>query len=129
NVPFRRADGKDRNLDRYPLSKAAEGFNDGEDLWQKLVSRHPNIAIVVCGHVCFSAHAERTGVHGNTVHEILVDYQELPHERNGWLRLLQFLPDGETVRVRDYSPLLDETSNDPACSFEFKFSPLPVASR
>jgi hypothetical protein len=34
--------------------------------------------------------------------------------------LLQFLPDGRTVQVRDYTPLLNETSADPACVFEFK---------
>jgi hypothetical protein len=75
---------------------------------------------VVCGHVCTSAYLASRGEHGNTVHQVLVDYQNSPNGGNGWLRLLQFLPDGRTVQVRDYTPLLNETSTDPACVFEFK---------
>lgn len=116
-----------RGFDHYPLSKSAEGFNDGEDLWKKLISRHANIAIVLSGHVCTSAHLVSEGVHGNRVHQILVDYQDSPEGGNGWLRLLQFLPDGKTVRVRDYSPLLDETSTAPECTFEFELAPAPSA--
>ena len=123
-VPYLRADGRDRGLDRYPIAKSArDGFNDGEDLWEKLVSRHANFSLVLCGHVCTSAHLVSVGVHGNRVHQILVDYQDADYGGNGWLRLLQFLPDGKTVRVRDYSPLLDQTSSDPACAFDFELSP------
>ena len=44
--------GKEGNkgLDNFGLSKADGGFNDGEDLWAKLVSKHPNFVMVVCGH-------------------------------------------------------------------------------
>lgn len=116
-----------RGFDRYPFSRLPGGYNDAGDMWRKLVSRHANIALVVCGHICTSAHLASTGIHGNTVHQLLVDYQDTPIGQNGWLRLLQFLPDGRTVRVRDYSPLLDETSTDPACAFEFVLDPAPRA--
>ena len=114
----------DRGYDHYPMSRLPGGFNDGEDMWRKLVSRHANFALVLCGHVCTSAHLASTGEHGNTVHQVLVDYQDAPQGGNGWLRLLQFLPDGRTVRVRDYSPLLDETSTDPQCAFDFVLDPV-----
>lgn len=116
-----------RGFDQYALSQLPGGFNDGEDVWRKLVSRHANFALVVCGHVCTSAHLASTGVHGNTVHQVLVDYQDAEQGGNGWFRLLQFLPDGRTVRVRDYSPLLDRTSDDPQCAFEFVLDPAPAA--
>jgi hypothetical protein len=109
-----------RGLNPFTTDKLDGGFNDGEDMWRKLVSRHANFALVVCGHVCTSAHLASQGQHGNTVHQVLVDYQNSPQGGNGWLRLLQFLPDGRTIRVRDYSPLLDETSTDPSCAFEFQ---------
>jgi len=112
----------DGGFDYYPTDKTA-GFNDGEDLWQKLVSKQANFALVVSGHVCISAHLASQRVHGNTVQQVLVDYQDVEQGGNGWLRLLQFLPDGKTVRVRDYSPLLDQTSNAPECAFEFELSP------
>lgn len=116
-----------RGFDRYPLSKVPTngGFNDAGDLWEKLVSRHKNFAMVICGHICFSAYRADKGVHGNTVHQILVDYQDLPNGGDTWLRLLQFQPDGKTVKVRDYSPLFDKTSEDKTCTFEFTLDPPP----
>lgn len=116
-----------RGFDQYPLSKQPGGYNDGEDMWRKLVSKHANFALVICGHVCTSAYLVSTGEHGNHVHQVLVDYQDTePYGGTAWLRLLQFLPDGKTVRVRDYSPLLDETSKDRSCSFEFTLDPAPT---
>lgn len=103
----------------YPLANSPDGLNDGEALWQKLVSRHPNFALVISGHVGIAAHLESKGVNGNTVHQLVVDYQDVENGGNAWLRLLQFLPDGKTVRVRDYTPLLDQTSTSPECAFEF----------
>lgn len=117
-----------KGYDQYPLSKLPGGFNDGEDMWRKLVSRHANFALVICGHVCTSAHLASKGEHGNTVHQVLVDYQDEEQGGNGWLRLLQFLPDGRTVRVRDYSPLLDKTSSAENCAFEFELDSPPAAA-
>lgn len=113
-----------KGFDHYlQLSKSAAGFNDGADMWDKLVSRHANFVLVLSGHVCTSAHLVSTGIKGNIVHQVLVDYQDAEQGGNGWLRLLQMLPDGRTVRVRDYTPLLDQTSTDPACTFEFQLAP------
>ena len=42
--------------------------------------------------------------------QIVVDYQEIENGANGWLRLLQFHPDGTTLTIRDYSPLLNQTT-------------------
>lgn len=119
----------EHGLERYKLRTHSGGLNDGEDIWNKLVSRHANMAIVLCGHVCTSAHTVSKGEAGNSVHEILVDYQTQKNGGNGWLRLLQFLPDGRTVRVRDYSPHLDETSKQPKCSFEFALDPITAPQK
>ncbi len=129
NVPTPGGKRPNRGFDHYPLSQAPGGFNDGEDIWLKLVSQHANFVLVLCGHVCTSAHLVSTGVHGNPVHQVLVDYQDEPNGGDGWLRLLQFHPDGRTVQVRDYSPLLDKTSAEPACAFEFQIPAAPPARR
>lgn len=107
----------------YPLRQLPGGANDGEELWQKLVSRHANFALVISGHTGIAARLESTGQHGNLVHQQVVDYQGVENGGNAWLRLLQFLPDGRTVRVRDYSPLLDQTSEDPQARFDFTLAP------
>ena len=82
-------------------------LNQGEDIWKKLSSKHGNIVMVLCGHASYTSHATSTGEAGNTVHEVVVDYQRDVNGGDGWMRLLQFLPDGKTVRTRDYSPTLD----------------------
>src|SRR6185295_191546 len=52
------AKGKKGNkgLDNYALAKATGGFNDGEDMWKKLVSPQANFALVISGHVCVTGH-------------------------------------------------------------------------
>jgi 3',5'-cyclic AMP phosphodiesterase CpdA len=92
----------------YPLAADGAGLNTGEDIWRKVVSRHRNVVMVVSGHVCVAARLESRGEAGNAVHQMVVDYQNQKRGGNGWLRLLTFSPDGRGLRVRDYSPVLDE---------------------
>ena len=61
--------------ENYPLTKK-EGNNSGQQLWAKLFSKVPNIRLVICGN-----------------------------GGDGWLRILEFMPDGKTIKVRTYSPL------------------------
>jgi hypothetical protein len=117
---------RNKGLDNYPVAKSPEGFNDGEDMWQKLVSRHPNFALVVCGHVCLTGRLDSTGTHGNVVHQMVVDYQNQPDGGQGYLRLLQFHPGDGRVTVNDYSPVLDQLSSQPNTSYEFKIAPSPA---
>lgn len=61
---------------------------------------------------------------------MVVDYQTQPAGGGGYLRLLQFLPDGRTVQVRDYSPVSDETVADPERAYDFTMTaPLPAQSK
>ncbi len=41
---------------------------------------------------------------------------------NGWLRLLQILPDGKTVRCQDYSPLIDQRCIMSDRTFDFELA-------
>ncbi|MEN9572716.1 MAG: hypothetical protein RL514_571 [Verrucomicrobiota bacterium] len=113
-------------MDRYGVAKAEGGFNDGEDVWQKLVSQHANFVLVVSGHVCITGRLESQGKHGNSVHQMVVDYQTQKDGGQGYLRLLQFHPDGKRVSVADYSPLLDKVSEAKNTSYEFTIAPAPV---
>ncbi|MBI5802669.1 MAG: metallophosphoesterase [Verrucomicrobia bacterium] len=115
-------------MDRYGLAKGEGGFNDGEDVWKKLVSQHASFVLVVSGHVCITGRLESTGKHGNTVHQMVVDYQNQKDGGEGYLRLLQFHPDGKKVSVADYSPLLDKVSSAKNTSYEFTIAPPPAAT-
>lgn len=119
--------GKERNkgLDSFALSRLPDGFNDGEDIWQKLVSQHPNFVLVVSGHTCVTGRRTDTGKHGNPVHQMVVDYQNQDQGGAGFLRLLQFSPDGSTIRAVDYSPLLHRFSSIPDTDFVFQLPPAP----
>ena len=52
---------------------------------------------------------------GETVHQMVFNAQFLPLGGQGWIRLLQFLPDGQTVHVSTFSPFLLE-DGDPQTS-------------
>ena len=58
---------------------------------------------------------------------MVVDYQNQKDGGQGYLRLLQFHPDGKKVSVADYSPLLDKVSEAKHTSYEFNIAPAPVA--
>ena len=93
----------------------AEKYNlegsGGDTIWQLLVRRHPNIFMVLSGHVHDVEHRMRIGLAGNPVHEILTDYQsehpggdlERPKSGNGWLRILRFSPDKDKIEIKAYS--------------------------
>ncbi len=100
----------DHRLGRQRASPHGWG-NDGEELWQKLVRRHRNVMIVLSGHVSTGGlgYLASEGDYGNTVHQMMVDYEKLRGGGMGFLRLLEFLPDGKTVQVRTWSPVLRES--------------------
>ena len=116
-------------------------INGGEDIWQKLVKITPNIKLVICGHVATpdekfeSAAGFRTDKNdaGNTVVQMMFNTQAIGggmsgNGGDGWLRILEFMPDGKTVDVVTYSPLFgfsartkDIAIEESACNkFSFK---------
>lgn len=99
--------------------------NDGEQLWQKLVRGHANMRLVFSGHVATGGIGYLTSVgdHGNTVHQLMVDYENMRGGGSGYLRLLEFLPDGRSVQVKSYSPSLNRHLTDPGNQFTFTLHP------
>jgi 3',5'-cyclic AMP phosphodiesterase CpdA len=84
------------------------GVNDGEELWQKLVRRHPFV-MTLNGHVLGDGTGYLASVtdKGNTCHQMLSNYQFRNLGGEGYMRLLEFLSDGKTVKVYTYSALYD----------------------
>jgi hypothetical protein len=105
--------------------------NDGEQLWQKLVRKHANLMLVLSGHVASGgpSYLASEGDHGNTVHQLMADFESLRGGGSGYLRLLEFHPDGTTVQVRTYSPVLDRHLTDPGHQFAFKLRTAKEGSR
>ncbi len=101
----------------YPCNTSA---NDGEELWEKLVRKN-NVALVVCGHIG-SGRGFLTSLNDKEkkTHQMLVDYQSRELGGEGYLRILEFLPDGKTVQAKSYSPLYDSYLSDPGSQFRFE---------
>ena len=90
----------------YPLIDLArvdpDFHNSAEQLWQKLISRHDQIFMVLCGHHHGQNYRVDDNVEGNPVYQVLADYQSrgqagldagrtrLTGLGDGWLRLMRF---------------------------------------
>jgi len=85
--------------------------NNGQQLWEKLIQPSSNIELVLSGHINGEGYRADKNSSGKKTHQMLFDMQnEGGGHRNGnggdgWLRILEFLPDGKTVIVKTYSPL------------------------
>lgn len=92
--------------------------NTGQEIWEKLIKKHENIFLVLCGHVAnVDSHrgllASR-GVKGNIV------YQQLNGDaHDGWLRILRFVPAENKIYVSSYSPWKPESPDEQLKQYKF----------
>ena len=100
--------GETGNATAYnPDNNAADG------LWDKFLSKHANICMVMCGHSEADdvVVTKQMGDHGNEVTQILVNPQvmdgEYYHGSKGMVAMLHFSADGERVQVQYYSTIKD----------------------
>jgi Calcineurin-like phosphoesterase len=122
----RRYDHEDseHSQDYNPHEYATPGVNDGEEMWQKLVRHHPFV-LVLNGHVLGdgAGYLETKTDVGTTCHQMLVNYQMRKLGGEGYLRLLEFPKNEDTLKVWSYSPLYDDFLHDK--DQEFVVSPFP----
>ncbi|MFC3040717.1 metallophosphoesterase [Virgibacillus xinjiangensis] len=102
------------NPHNYGVASEPGGVNDGEEMWQNFVKLHPNISMVLSGHVLNDGQGRRVSVgdYGNKVYQMLANYQMQENGGNGFLRLLEIDPEKGTVKATSYSPYLDEYKTD-----------------
>jgi hypothetical protein len=113
------------NPHSYGTASDPDGTNDGEELWQKLVSIHTNFVMVFSGHVLNDGlgRSSSTNDYGQVVHQMLVNYQMKALGGEAVLRLVEFLPDGETVQVKAYSPYYGTYKTDSQNQFQLTLAP------
>jgi len=101
----------------------AGGVNDGQEIWQKLVSRHDNLRFVLCGHALDDGTGRLTSRRpdGSSVQEILANFQTAALGGGGFLRIMRFSPAQRTVAVQTYSPYLDRWKRDPDNQFTVRY--------
>ncbi|MDR2472177.1 MAG: hypothetical protein LBD53_01255 [Tannerella sp.] len=119
------ADNNHIKEENYKLS----GPNFGAAVFEKLVKPSKNICLVLAGHIGAPNDerkhlAFRTDVNaaGKKVRQMVFNAQALGggwhgNGGDGWLRILEFLPDGKTINVKTFSPLfaVSPTTQQFAC--------------
>jgi hypothetical protein len=111
-------------------TSAAEGINDGHDLWKRLVEQNPNVKLVINGHVLNDGTGQLASLNqGKTiVHQVLANYQMIQNGGDGFLRMLQFMPDGETVKVYAFSTYTGIDNRAPDHEFTLAFTDKAVST-
>ena len=106
----------------FPIAAGPGGINNGVEMWDKFVRRHPTISLVFSGHFTASGGTARligVGDKGNRVYQMLANYQALENGGNGYMRLVTCHTDRGVVGVQTYSPYLDKYLTDSENQFEF----------
>ena len=106
--------GKRLVKENYALSK--KGGNAGQGIFEKLVKPAKNIRLVVSGHVCKPDSWEHAvgfswdkNSSGKDVAQLAFNTQAIGggfsgSGGDGWLRLLEFMPDKKTIKATTFSP-------------------------
>lgn len=93
-------------------SGATHGPNDGDDIWDKLISKHDNIVLVLSGHVPSDrvVLAQTKGKNGTVVSQMLIDPSGMDKGNNptGMVAILHFSNNGSRVTVEYYSTIRDQ---------------------
>jgi predicted phosphodiesterase len=109
---------QDWNPHVYGLAQPDDDVNDGEEIWQQLISRHENFLLTLNGHVVEDGLGRlvTSTAKGRRVPQLLVNFQMKPNGGDGWLRLIEMRKDG-TMRTFDYSPTRKQTNASPQNQF------------
>lgn len=104
-----------------------KGGNSGEEVFDKFIRVNPQIFMVLCGHEGRTVEYRQISTNdaGGQVLEVLADYQKRSHGGDGWLRIMRFEPAEGVIRVRTYSPTLDQFETDEDSEFTLPLA-LPV---
>jgi hypothetical protein len=96
-------------------------FSDAGQAIFDALSGNSNLFLMLCGHVSGEGRRSDLGTNGNTVHTLLADYQSRPNGGDGWLRILEFAPAANEIRVKTYSPVLNQYETDANSQFTLPY--------
>ena len=100
------------NNEKYKIRPA----NWGQQVWDKLLSQY-DFDLAICGHTGkpgefedSTAYRKDKNVNGHEVHQMMFNVQISGggwegNGGDGWLRIMEFMPDGKTIKIKTYSPL------------------------
>lgn len=106
------ADNKHIEKENYPVTDV----NYGKAIWEKLVAPSKNVQLVFSGHIgapddfnAHTAHKIDRNSAGKKINQVTFNAQAMGggwhgNGGDGWLRIMEFLPDGNTVVITTFSP-------------------------
>jgi len=98
--------------------------NSGEEIWEKFIRHHKNIFLVLSGHAMENLLTSK-GKNGNTVHQVQADYWywDIPEIKagSGFLRIMTFHPEKNTIDVQTYSPVTGRFLTRPKSKFSLDY--------
>jgi hypothetical protein len=99
-------------------------------IWDQVIVPNPNVFLIMNGHqLGTQAEARRSEyVNGRWCHQVLANYQSRQNGGNGWLRVLDFSPAEKKIRVKTYSPSLNQYETDANSQFELVLGNDPGSS-
>lgn len=94
------------------------GTNRGQQLWDKLIKKHKNIFLTLSGHYIINGgvvgneppsikRITQAGENGNTVYQLLVNYQSDTLGGNGYFMRMKFKPSTGKIDLSFFSPYLN----------------------
>jgi len=94
-------------VSHYIINKYGNYSSMGQAIYDG-VKTNPNLLFMICGHLTRAGYRAELRPELGTVHIIMADYQSDPHGGNGYLRLLRFSPQSNTVYMTTYSDILNQ---------------------
>jgi len=80
------------------------------------LTNNPNLFLMLCGHRHGEGRRHEVLGDAHSVDVVLSDYQNYTNGGNGFMRLMEFSPRQETIRVKTFSPWTKEwTTNTDGC--------------
>ena len=114
--------------------------SSGEEIFQALIKPSPQVFMVLNGHY-YRSDTSNTGPTSDSgeyhqvslneaglpVYEMLANYQNYDNGGDGWIRLIEFIPDGgsngqDRIQIRTYSPTRGDFQPGEASNFFFDLS-------
>ena len=84
------------------------------------VKNYSNVFLMLCGHKHYEAQ-RKDMYNDNIIHTLLADYQDYPNGGNGWLRIMEVYPEINEIKVKTYSPHLNQYKTDPDSEFTLSY--------
>jgi hypothetical protein len=83
---------------------------------------NPNVFLMLGGHVPSPAEGQRKDTfNGHTIYSLMSDYQGRTNGGNGFLRIMEFSPANNQIRIQTYSPWLQQFESDADSQFMLSY--------